>query len=67
MKFTLRRRKDTRSWEVDWFENGKRRRRSLGRITKYLAEQKISKMQHDMLLGKSQESVYQSTDLESFF
>jgi integrase len=66
MKFTLRKRKDTGSWEVDWFENGKRKRRSLGKMPKYEAEAKVNQMHAEFLLGTAPSVTKACTDLEPF-
>ena len=64
-KYTLSKRKDTGSWVVNWFENGKRKRKSLGKITKTLAEQIIQKLTEESILGTTSNISKNPSDMHS--
>jgi hypothetical protein len=65
-RYKLSKRKDRRTWQLSWSANGKRHRRSLGKIPKWLAEEKLKQIHTEALLGRQARSARPSSDLESF-
>ena len=65
-QYKLSKRKDRGTWEISYYIDGQRHRRSLGKISKWMAEQKLKQMQTEALLGKPEKLFRHSSNLDSF-